>query len=145
MKQKVTIEIICFLLTLLFVYAAFSKLWEYNTFKIQLTNSPFLKTFAGMIVWFIPATELTVSAMLTVRNTRKEGLYGSFILLLIFTVYIGTMLLSATHLPCSCGGIIQQLSWKQHLLFNLFFLLLVFIGIILERKQKLKYAVCKQS
>ena len=46
MKQKVTIEIISFLLILLFVYAVSSKLFDYNTFKIQLSNSPFLKPFA---------------------------------------------------------------------------------------------------
>jgi hypothetical protein len=141
MKQKVTIEIICFLLILLFVYAAFSKLIEFNTFKIQLNNSPFLKPFSEFIFWFIPIIELIVAALLTVKHTRKRGLFASFILLLIFSLYIAGMLLSTEHLPCSCGGIIQQLSWKQHLLFNLFFLLLALIGIVLDRKQKLKYAV----
>jgi hypothetical protein len=138
MKQKVTIEIISFLLILLFVYAAFSKLFEYNTFKFQLTNSLFLKSFAGMIAWFIPAMELIVAALLTVKHTRRIGLYGSFILLLIFTIYIAGMLLSGIHLPCSCGGIIQHLTWKQHLLFNLFFLVLAFTGIELETKPKLQ-------
>lgn len=141
MKQKITIEIICFLLILLFVYAAFSKLLEYNSFKIQLGNSPFLKPVAGIIVWIIPATEVIISVMLAVTYTRKAGLYASFILLLIFTLYIVGMLLSGINLPCSCGGIIQHLSWKQHLLFNLFFIVLAFTGIVLERKQELLYAV----
>jgi cytochrome c oxidase subunit IV len=141
MKQKVTIEIICFLLILLFVYAAFSKLIEYNTFKIQLSNSPFLKPIAGIIVWFIPGAELVIAVMLTVMHTRKKALYSSFILLVIFSLYIAGMLLLGIELPCSCGGIVQQLSWKQHLLFNLFFMLLAFTGIVLGRHQKLKYAV----
>ena len=141
MKQKVTIEIISFLLILLFVYAAFSKLLEYDSFKIQLVNSPFLKPVSGIIVWLVPAIELIIAVMLTVTYTRKKGLYVSFILLLIFTLYIAGMLLSGINLPCSCGGILQQLTWKQHLLFNLFFIILAFVGIVMERKEKLKYAV----
>jgi hypothetical protein len=141
MKQKITIEIICSLLVLLFVYAAVSKLTEYNVFKIQLTNSPFLKPLAAIIVWLIPTVELIIVVMLTVRYTRTAGLYSSFLLLLVFTLYITGMLVSGIHLPCSCGGIIQHLSWKQHLLFNLFFIVLTLIGIVFERNQKLKYAV----
>ncbi|HEY8659196.1 MAG TPA: MauE/DoxX family redox-associated membrane protein [Hanamia sp.] len=136
MNQKVTIEIICFLLILLFVYAALSKLLEYNTFKIQLRNSPFLKLIAGIIEWVIPTAELIIAALLTVKHTRKIGLVASLMLLLMFTVYIGGMLLSDSHLPCTCGGVIEQLTWKQHILFNLFFILLSATAIVLERKQK---------
>jgi len=137
MNQKTAIEIISSLLILLFVYAALSKLFEYSGFKVQLRNSEWLKPFAGIIAWLVPAIELAISLMLTVKVTRILGLYASLILLLVFTLYIAGMLLSGMRLPCSCGGIIQQLSWKQHLLFNLFFLLLSLIGIVLERKQKL--------
>ena len=137
MNQKTAIEIISSLLILLFVYAALSKLFEYNGFKVQLRNSEWLKPFAGIIAWLVPAIELAISLMITVKATRILGLYASLILLLIFTLYIAGMLLSGMRLPCSCGGIIQQLSWKQHLLFNLFFLLLSLIGIVFERKQKL--------
>jgi cytochrome c oxidase subunit IV len=141
MKQKITIELISFLLVLLFVYAACSKLLQYESFKSQLVNSPFLKPFSAVIVWFIPTIELITAVMLTVRHTRRTGLYSSFILLLIFTLYITGMLVSGIPLPCSCGGIIQELSWKQHLVFNVFFIVLAFTGIVLERKQELPYAV----
>jgi hypothetical protein len=134
MKQKATIEIICFLLILLFVYAAFSKLWEYNTFEIQLTNSPFLKPFAGIVAWLVPALELIIVLMITVKDTRKYGLWASLFLLFIFTFYISGMLLSGINLPCSCGGIIRELSWAQHLVFNLFFMALSIAGICFTAK-----------
>jgi hypothetical protein len=38
------------------------------------------------------------------------------------------------NLPCSCGGIISKLSWKQHILFNLFFIMLSITGIKVQRK-----------
>lgn len=137
MKQKVAIEIISSLLILLFVYAASSKLIEYSIFKTQLMNQLFFKTFAGLIAWLVLSIELLTALLLTVKVTRIIGLYASLIMLLIFILYIAGMLLSGKQLPCSCGGIIQQLSWKQHLIFNLFFLLLSFAGIVLGRKQKL--------
>jgi len=135
MKQKVTIEIICSLLILLFVYAAASKLLNYSLFLSQLKESQFLSPFASIIAWFIPTIELTISLMLTAMVTRTIGLFASFILLFLFTLYIAVMLLSGNHLPCTCGGVIQSLNWKGHLAFNLFFMALPIAGIVLEKKQ----------
>ncbi|MDE3184848.1 MAG: hypothetical protein KGM16_15665 [Bacteroidota bacterium] len=139
MKQKVTIEMIDFLLILLFVYAATSKLWEYNTFIIQLGNSPFLKPFAGIIVWLIPTIELGIALMLTLKRTRFYGLLFALLLLIIFTGYIAGMLLSGSPLPCSCGGVISELSWKEHLVFNLVFVATSMAGLVLDKKQKANY------
>ena len=136
MKQKVTIELIVFLLILLFVYAATSKLWEYNAFIIQLGNLPFLKPFAGIIARLIPTIELGIALMLTVKSTRFYGLLTSLFLLIVFTGYIAGMLLSGSPLSCSCGGIIRELSWGQHLIFNLFFILASIAGIAMERKER---------
>ncbi len=135
MKQKIAIEIISSLLILLFVYAASSKLIDYNAFKVQLKNSLWLMPFATIIVWLVPAIELLISFILTIKVIRLYGLYASLLILSVFTIYISGMLLSGKHLPCSCGGVIQQLSWWQHLLFNLFFIILSIAGIVLERKK----------
>ena len=138
MKKKVTIELIVFLLILLFVYAATSKLWEYNNFKIQLGNSPYLKSVAGIIVWLVPAMELVTALMLTLKRTRFYGLLTSLFLLIVFTGYIAGMLLSGSPLPCSCGGVISELSWKEHLVFNLFFVTISIAGLVLGNRQKAK-------
>lgn len=44
------------------------------------------------------------------------------------------MMSFSKRLPCSCGGVIALLSWKQHIAFNLFFLSLAVIGIYLEQQ-----------
>lgn len=108
MKPKVAIEIISSLLILLFVYAASSKLIEYSTFKTQLVNLLFFKTFAGIVAWTIPSIELLTTLLLTVKFIRIIELYASLIMLPFFTLYKAGMLLSGKQLPCSCG-IIQQL------------------------------------
>lgn len=129
-------DIICGLLIVLFVYAASSKLFDYNQFKIQLGHSPLIASYAGIIAWLVPVMELMITGILSVKNTRLYGLYASGMLLLIFTLYIAGMLLTEEHLPCSCGGIIQQLSWQQHLVFNIFFMALCGWGIIAEHHCK---------
>lgn len=134
MKNRIT-DIICALLAVLFVYAASSKLFDYNQFRVQLGNSPLIALYAGVIAWVVPTVELVIVLILTVKNTRSYGLQLSLVLLIIFTGYIAGMLLSGTHLPCSCGGVISGLSWKEHLLFNLFFMALNITGIVLEKKE----------
>ena len=106
---------ICFLLILLFVYAAVSKIRAYNTFKIRLGNSPFPKSVTVIIVWFVPTIELLVVIMLTATGTRFYGLIAALILLITFTGYIAGTLLSLSDLPCSCGVVINRLSWQEHL------------------------------
>lgn len=136
MKQKIFIEIISFLLTLLLVYAASAKLLEYTLFKDQLSAEPLIAPYKNMLAWLLPALELGIAALLTVKNTRFYGLYASLILLIVFTGYIAGMLISASSLPCSCGGAINGLSWQEHLLFNVFFIVINIAGIVLKRKEK---------
>jgi len=142
MKSKIFTEVISFFLTLLFVYAATAKLMGYTVFKDQLSLVPLTAPYKNILAWLLPVVELGIAGALTVDNTRFYGLYASLILLIIFTAYITGMLLLATSLPCSCGGVISELSWKEHLLFNLFFIAISIAGIVLKRKENIK---CKQA
>ena len=132
--KKWIVDIVCVLLILLWVYAASSKLFNYSAFREQLTFSPFLRGVAKIVSIAIPAAELLATLLLTVMNKRIYGLLASLILLIVFTGYIAGMLLSGVHLPCSCGGVISSLSWKGHLAFNLFFLAITIVAILLEKK-----------
>nr|WP_143097972.1 MauE/DoxX family redox-associated membrane protein [Chitinophaga sp. CF118] len=77
-----------------------------------------------------------MAALLIPNKTRKYGLLGSLVLMLVFTVYVAYVLLFTTKRPCTCGGIIRQLSWPDHLIFNISFLLLAITGIILQIRYK---------
>jgi hypothetical protein len=138
MKKETAIQIICALLVFLFVYAAASKLFDYTLFKMQLKNSQLIASYAGTIAWLLPIAELTIVVALTVTYTRLYGLYASLFLLLLFTFYITVMLLSGVNLPCSCGGIIRELSWQQHFVFNLLFIALSIAGIVLQRTKRIR-------
>ncbi len=107
---------------------------EYSVFKEQLADSPVLKPFAPFIAWALPLTEFLVSILLIIPRWRLKGLYASLFLMIAFTLYIGAIMTFNKELPCSCGGIISLLSWKEHLVFNSVFIGLALAGVILEKQ-----------
>jgi hypothetical protein len=131
MTRKISVDIAVFLYISLFVYAALSKLLDYREFNLQLSQSPILTAFANHLAWAIPAIELVIATLLVFSTTRLAGLYASFSLMTSFTTYIILASRFSDHVPCSCGGVIQNLSWSQHLVFNSSFLVLLIVAIVL--------------
>jgi hypothetical protein len=129
MYRKVTHSATTFLLVLLFTYASLSKLIQHTNFSFQLQQSPYLEQYAGLIVWLLPLAELFVVLLLARERTRQAGLYLSFGFMLAFTAYIYAILHYSDFIPCSCGGILSQMSWEQHFVFNLVFIALSLLGI----------------
>lgn len=117
------------------MYAAVSKLLDYETFKVQLSKSPFITQFASETAWALPIGEILIGLALTFRRTRLVGLYASLFLMTMFTVYIYTMLNYSYYIPCSCGGVLSKLGWTAHLWFNFGFVLISVIGIFLQTNQ----------
>lgn len=128
MKNNPVIILCSSLLILLFTYTAISKLTEFEKFVRVLDESPLIHKGADTIGWLLPVTELIVVLLLFFEQTRKAGLYASLLLLVLFTLYLLYMVLFVADLPCSCGGVLSKMSWKQHVLFNLFFIVINLIG-----------------
>lgn len=136
LSKSTLVETIVFLFVILFLYTGISKLMEYGVFKEQISESPILKPIAPFIAWALPLTEFLVSLLLIIPRWRLKGLYASLLLMTAFTIYVAAIMAFNDKLPCSCGGIISLLSWKQHLIFNSAFILLAYIGVRLERQQR---------
>jgi hypothetical protein len=132
-RKNTVIEISSSLFILLFVYTALSKLTDYNFFVAQLNTHPGINKYADTIAWSIPGAELLISVMLLIPRTRVIGLYGSLGLMAVFTVYLLYMLQFGEHLPCSCGGVIKYMTWKQHVAFNSFFIVVAILGLWLSK------------
>lgn len=135
-RSNVAMGIICTLIITLFVYAATAKLLDYYNFQFGLTESPFIAPFANILAWGVPVTEYLIVALLVLPATRLPGLYASFVLMSLFTIYIAAMLLSSSDIPCSCGGVLEEMSWSTHIVFNCFFVALSAWGIYLHRKKR---------
>lgn len=136
LKKPFVLDIISGLFILLFVYTGISKLSNTFDFQIELSKSPLIGKFAPIIAWGLPIFELLVATLLIVPKTNKIGLYISAALMLFFTAYLTYMIYFTPTLPCTCGGVLSQMTWKQHLLFNLFYLALGLAGVMLIRKHE---------
>jgi len=135
LKKNTIIEIISSLLIILFIYTALSKLSGYNTFTVQLSKSPFITSYAKLIAWSLPAAEILISLLLVSKKTRLIGLYASFFMMSLFTAYLIIMLKFSYHIPCSCGGVLQYLSWNDHIVFNTFFIVISGAGVLLKANE----------
>jgi hypothetical protein len=139
MKRKIVIEILSSLLILLFVYTSVSKWLAFKTFVGQMNNQPFPNWLTPALVWTLPSVEIIISALLMFDRTQLLGFRAALILMILFTIYTLLVLLKVFgRVPCSCGGVIEHLSWGQHLVFNLFFVGVAIAGIILKMKEKSK-------
>lgn len=132
--KSVIIEVVCILYALLFVYAAMSKLLEFENFQAQLGQSPILGAYTGMLSYIVIAVELLLALILAIPKTkvRLPVLYASFGLMIMFTIYIVIILNFSSTIPCSCGGVLENMNWYEHLIFNIFFLLLAISAIVLS-------------
>ncbi|WP_268225154.1 MauE/DoxX family redox-associated membrane protein [Sinomicrobium oceani] len=139
--KKVLVEIICLLFIILFVYAGLTKLMEGDRFYTNLNNSPLfgIKTLAGIMSWVIPILEIMIAALLAWPKTRLIGLYSALGLMIIFTAYTAGILFISPYAPCSCGGVITLLSWKQHFILNTLWIVLAIMGIVLYPKFRKLY------
>lgn len=131
MKKQFVADFIASLFILLFVYAALSKLLDYDEFRVQVSKSPLLTAFTGWVIWLVPALEMVVALLLAIPRWRLPALYASFTLMVTFTAYIVAILRFSDFIPCSCGGILQNMSWNQHLVFNVVFIVLALTGVLL--------------
>jgi hypothetical protein len=131
---NLAIEAITAVLLLLWIYTGLNKVIQYDKFTFEAGRSPFLQHLAPLIAGIVPAGELAIAALLIFKRTRVAGLYASLFLMTLFTGYVYIMLHYAYDLPCSCGGIIELLTWEQHLIVNLMLTLLTAIAIVLQSR-----------
>lgn len=112
-------NLITYFFVLLFTYASISKLLDFENFQVQIAQSPLLSAYAGFISYFTIVIELFCVVLLIVPKMRLLGLYMSLGLMAAFSIYIYLILNYSDFVPCSCGGILEKMGWKEHLIFNI--------------------------
>jgi hypothetical protein len=136
MKQTWLADIITYFFILLFLYTGTVKLMEVHLFKEQLTSSPLFGSLAGIITWALPIGEIILAITLIIPVLKLKALFATLVLMTLFTIYVIVILFMDNHLSCSCGGIIEELTPRQHVLFNSACVILAGVGISLLRKQQ---------
>jgi putative oxidoreductase len=135
-KKQLFLELIASLLIMLFLYASISKFIDFRRFIGEMNNQPLPNSLTPFLVWTLPSLEMAIAVALIFERSRLAGFYASLALMLLFTIYAGSILLHFfKYVPCSCGGVIRKLTWTQHMIFNIFFVLLSVAGIVLQTRK----------
>jgi putative oxidoreductase len=137
MKKAVVLEFVVTLLVMLFVYTGVSKLIDMKGYQAAMHVQPFA-TWIKHLSYALPVVEIIVALGLVFERSRHFFLWCYVLLMLAFTVYMALVVFHFfKQVPCICGGVIKAMSWTQHLVFNLFFLLLSMIALWMHRRQKI--------
>ena len=135
MKRNTIIAILSYLLSILFVYAAVVKAMDYKVFLADMAKSPLLVNYdKPTLSLIVLGIEFLTAALLLFKVTRKLGFYLASFVMLIFTLYLGTLYFFFTDVPCSCGGILGRMPYPVHIVFNLVFTAAAFSGTFLLSK-----------
>lgn len=128
------LELIVYLLATVWVMAACSKLADLKTFIWQVNNQPFDNRLTPFLAIGVPCLELLLVVLLIWNRFRLAGLYGTAILMTLFTVYIGLVTFNVyDRVPCGCAFGMENLSWPQHLILNTVFTVMAYTGIYLHK------------
>ncbi|MGV8816032.1 MAG: MauE/DoxX family redox-associated membrane protein [Gelidibacter sp.] len=129
--------IVSLLFIVLFVYAAVSKLMDFPEFRTQLGQSPIITAYADWVAWGVPLLELVIAGLFIVPKFMLCAFYASYSLMIMFTTYIILILNFSDFIPCSCGGVLEDLGWTEHIVFNVVFIAIAAGSIFyLEKKSK---------
>ncbi len=127
MKQLGSVGV--FLTFLLFTYTSIDKLTHLKDFQTDLSKSILIPDVTiPWLAYILPLFELLISLGFLTHRFFLMSLKNSIILMSLFTIYVSIIYYFSPDIPCSCGGIISNMSWPQHILLNFSFLLLLLIA-----------------
>lgn len=135
--REYIVFVICMLCLVLFVISAYDKIADHETFEKGLARVAFIGRYAPVIAWTVPILEAGIAVLLMIPPASRLGLYGFTGLMIVFTLYILSMLLWAEHLPCNCNLLLTKMSWGGHFLFNLGFTGIALFGLKISKKHPL--------
>jgi uncharacterized membrane protein YphA (DoxX/SURF4 family) len=105
---------------------------DYTLFREEIAQSPVLVPVGPELAFILPISEFIAAIFLLIPQYRLKGLILTLTLMLLFTAYIISISSYSTPIPCACGGAIEYLSLKQHLVLNAILIMISAIGIQLQ-------------
>jgi hypothetical protein len=122
MLSKPVENIICNVCVIFFIaffsYTAFNKLLEIQSFRNNLIKTGmFPLSIVPALSIAIIIIEIVVVFLLLFK--KMIGLLVLFMMMLVFTVYISYLNHKGLYEICGCGGILNGLPYRVHLVINL--------------------------
>jgi len=104
----------------LYFYTGIAKLQIITEFIRGNSKIPYIGKYAEQIGWGIPILEIVLAVLLIVPvyKIKRIALWVSTLLMGIFTLYLALMVFFVEDRLCNCGGVIESMGWKTHIIFN---------------------------
>jgi len=137
-KREAYLMILCAVFILFWLYSAGFKLYNFETFKQEMHSQVFPNRISNLLSYAIPTFEIIIAALLVYSATRLLGMTLSFLLMLMFTTYVGLALLDVYRfMPCNCIGLLgENASWGANFILNLFIAIVAAVGLLLTFKHR---------
>jgi hypothetical protein len=120
------------LFVLLWAYTAIPKFFKFWSFYPIVGSQAIPKWSVPILSVMIPLVELAVVFLLLFPETRLWGLYASFGLMLIFTIYVSGIIFQVYDIyPCPCGAMFRRMGRTKHIKVNIWLTLLAFLSILM--------------
>ncbi len=123
LNNKSIIELIRYLLILLYLYTCFHKIVDKDVFEETLSKSKLIYEYKDILFYLVPLSEIIVIILL-IPNRFLNGLYFSLFLMSSFTVYLIAVNNFSLYDGCSCGGIFNSMPYWLHVTVNIFFIII---------------------
>lgn len=117
----------------LWLFVAHNKLMDFDEHLKAMLRQPFARPLAIVLAYIVPVSELLAALLIGYQRTRLIGLGLSSVMMIVFTIYVGTAIIHmwSERLPCSCG-LIVQIGWKDHFVLNSFLTLISIWAFLLQ-------------
>ena len=89
-------------IVMMFLYASFSKYFDFGAFQRAMYNQPFPAWFSSVLIVILPPIEIYIVWLLVREKSRRKGLIATIFIMSLFTLYIAAILLHFfPKVPCS--------------------------------------------
>ncbi len=118
MNKKILPQIVYYLLIVFLSYVMMNKLLNIVSFQINIFKTGvFSNQMAKYLSYVVVFSEFIVLLLLLFK--RNLGLWLLLIMIFCFTIYITLLFYNGRYEVCGCGGILNGLPYKYHLLINI--------------------------
>lgn len=115
-------DLVYYALIVFIAYTASNKFFNIEAFQLNIAKTGmFSNETIYYLSYAVVAVEITVLGMLIFF--KNIGLNALFVMIFIFTIYISYLFLQGKYEVCGCGGVLNGLSFYNHLSINILLIL----------------------
>ena len=115
-----------------FAYTLVNKLLQFDAFKLNLARTGIFDVqMVDLVAYF--AVVMEAASIILLVFFRKWGLRFTLLMMVAFTLYILYLVTTGHYEVCGCGGVLNGLKFRWHLLINLVLIFILLLYVLYHR------------